>query len=103
MRRRFQEMGGGAVPQRVGRYPFRQMRGSARLITNMPDGCLYDRALRISSREEPGPRPVTLPVDPKQLKQFRREHHLAISMALSLTDADELALAVDVRHLQVDE
>ena len=62
-----------------------------------------DRALRYLAREEPERRSVAFPVDAQQLEQLRREHHLAIFMTLALTDTDDLALAVDIRHPQVGE
>jgi len=54
-------------------------------------------------REEPGHWSVPFPVELQDLQQLRREHQLAIFVTFALTDKDELALAVDIRHPQVND
>ena len=56
----FQQMGGEAVPQCVGRYRFGQMRSCTCLVADAPDGYLRDRTLGISDGEQPGLGSVTL-------------------------------------------
>src|SRR5712691_1346237 len=79
------------------------MSGLACLSADCEDRLSGDRPLRYLAWEEPDRGSVALPVDPKQLEQLGREHHLAILTALALTDTDDLSLAVDICHPQVGE
>src|SRR5260370_42671844 len=54
------------------------------------------------AREQPTSRPRCLPPGPQQVEQVRREHDVAVLAALALLDADDHALAVDVRDLERD-
>ena len=79
------------------------MRGFASLPADCEDRPSRDRALRCIAWKEPDHGPVAFPINPEQLEQFRRQHHLAILAPLALTDADDLSLTVDIRHPQVGE
>lgn len=50
--------------------------------------------------EQPGGRPLCLPVAAQPIQQARRDNHLSILGSLSLFDTQELALAIDVTHSQ---
>src|SRR5260370_20297182 len=73
------------------------------LLTDAPDTLPADWALRSFAGEEPGSGSVAFPVGAKQVEQSWREHYLAILAALCLTDTDDLPLAVDIGHPQVDD
>jgi hypothetical protein len=92
--RLFQQMSGEAVPQGMGGYGLRKLRGFACLPADGEDRLAGDRALRDLAWEEPERRSVTSPIDAEQLEQLRREHHLTIFVALALTDTDDLSLTV---------
>src|SRR6266851_9516182 len=96
-------MGREAMPQGMGRYGLRKVSGFACLPADCQDRLPGDRALRYLGSEEPERGSVAFPVDPEQLEQPAREHHLAILTTLALTDADDLSLAVDICHSEVGE
>src|SRR5580704_15489943 len=79
------------------------MRRFACLLTDAPDTLPADWALRSFAGEEPGGGSIGFPVAAEQVEQSRREHYLAILAALSLADTDDLPLAVDIGHQQVDD
>jgi hypothetical protein len=99
----FQQIGGEAMPQSMRGYALRKVGGFASLPADCEDCLSCDRALWWITREEPDRRSVALPVGAQHLKQLGRQHHLAILAALALTNADDLSLAVDIRHPQVRE
>ena len=72
------------------------MCGFAGLSADEENRLSCERALRWLAREEPERGSVAFLVNPQQLKQFGRQHHLAILAALALTDADNLSLTVDI-------
>ena len=58
------------------------------------------RAGRLQSGKQPALWLRRLVPGAQQLQQMRRQHHVAVFMALALFDPDHHALAVDVGHLQ---
>ena len=47
--------------------------------------------------------PRRLPPGAQQCKEVRRQHHVAVFVALALFDANDHALAVDVADLELDD
>src|SRR5207253_617970 len=55
------------------------------------------------TREEPRGRSLHSPPRSEQLQQLRREHHVAILLALPLVDPNDHAAAIDVSRSQMED
>jgi hypothetical protein len=77
--------------------------GFARLTTDRQNRLSCDWTPRYATWEQPELGSVGFPVNPEHLEEFGGQHHLAILAALGLTDADDLSLAIDIRHPQMGE
>jgi hypothetical protein len=73
----------------------------ARLLADRQNSLSRNRTLGSLAGEEPSGGSIAFPVSAQEVEQFGREHDVAVLVALSLTDTDELALAVDVGHPQM--
>ena len=72
------------------------------LLADLPDAGGMHGTTRLLSRKQPVRGFAPTPVSPQQRQQFRREHNLARSLALSLSHQNHHPLAIDVRDLEVE-
>src|SRR5277367_33733 len=98
----FEQMRGEAVPKRVGRDALGDSRRSRRGGNGATELPSRHRVDRVEPREQPTPWGRDLPPVAQQLQQLRGEHDKAILLPLALLDAQQHALAVDIRDLQPD-
>src|SRR6202042_1764664 len=71
-------------------------------IAGAPELARRHRVDRVHSGKQPALGACRLVPGAQQLEQMRRQHHVAILVALALFDPDHHALAVDVGYLQRD-
>src|ERR1700737_3900690 len=69
-------------------------------VAGAPELARRHRVDRVHSGKQPPLRACGLVPGAQQLKQMRRQHHVAVLVALALFDPDHHALAVDVGYLQ---
>src|SRR5260370_29738031 len=96
----FQKMGGKAVPECVRRYPLVDPGHVGSRMTGAIELASGERIDGVLPRKQPPLWPARLAPSPQQLEQMRRQHDVAVFVALALLDPDHHALAVDVGYLQ---
>jgi hypothetical protein len=99
----FEQMGREAVTKQMGINGLGELGGVARLVADMGDAHAGDGLGDAVSGKEPGLELVKLPVAPQQWEQSGGEHHEAIALPFALAYADDHAVRVDIRALQVTE
>src|SRR5215467_13813489 len=95
-----QEMGGEAVPQRVERYALVDLGYLSCCMASAIELAHREMVDPVLSGKQPSLRPCCPPPGAQQFEQMRREHHVAVFVALALLHTDEHALAVDVADLE---
>src|SRR6201995_395117 len=95
-----QKMRRKAMTKRVRRHALVDLRYLGRGIAGAPELARRHRVDRVHSGKQPPLWACHLVPGAQQLKQMRRQHHVAVLVALALFDPDHHALAVDVGYLQ---
>src|SRR5438128_1712128 len=98
----FEQMDSKCVPQTMGRDRLGNAANAMRLPTGILDGAPRDGFAQNISWEQPmlwlfGP-----PPDAQNVQQPRRQHDVTIFLPLSLLDADDHSLTINVARLQLD-
>ena len=91
----FEQVTGEGVAQRMGRDGFRNLRNQTGLLALQLNRQLTDVLARKLAWEEPIFRPLDEPPGTQDLKQFGRQHRVAIFLPFALLDPDDHAFAVD--------
>src|SRR6202166_1644303 len=97
-----QKMGRKAVTKGVRGHRLADLGHLGRGIAGAPELARRHRVDRVHSGKQPALRACRLVPRAQQLKQMRRQHHVAVFVTLALFDPDHHALAVDVEYLQRD-
>ena len=98
-----QQVRGETVSQRVRRHLFSEVGPRAGLSADRLHAADKQWFGRVCPREKPFRRTMNAPVVTQHLKRPRREHDVAVLEHLSLLDADDHSLAVDVGDLEMTE
>src|ERR1700733_9816162 len=77
-----------------------EVRGGASRAAGRVQHGRMDRMTAVPAREQPLYWPGHSPVCPQDVEQLRREHHVAVTAALALLDANDHPAAVDVGKLE---
>src|SRR5215467_6173496 len=93
-------MGGEAVPQRVERYALVDLGHLSCCMASAIELAHREMVDPVLSGKQPSLRPCCPPPGAQQFEQMRRQHHVAVFVALALLHTDEHALAVDVADLE---
>jgi len=96
------EMGGEAVAEHMGGHPLRNAGGTAGAGDGPLHGALVEGATRVAARKQPVGGPMQAPVAAKRIEQERREHRLALHIALAVADHDDPPGAVDVTEAKME-
>ena len=96
----FQQVDGEGVPQRMRAYRLADAGDAAGFLAGEFDGASGDGLAGYVTRKEPPLRPHGPPIGAQDFQQFRRQHHVAIFLALALIDPHYHSLAVDVAGLR---
>ena len=91
------------MPKQMGINGLGQLGHVAGLVADMSDAHAGDGLGDTVSGKEPGLELIQLPVAAQQREQIGREHHEAIALPFALAYADDHAVGVDIRALQVTE
>src|SRR6266481_6074257 len=97
-----QKMRRKAVTKGMRGHPLVDLGHVSRGMAGAPELARRHRIDRVHSGKQPPLWTGRLVPGAQQLEQMRREHHVAILVALALFDPDHHALAVDVGYLQRD-
>ena len=81
---------------------FRNAADVMRFLTGLLDSVPGDVLARDITRKQPVDGPLRTPPVAQGFQQFRREHNVSVFLTLPLLDANNHALAVNVRWLQTD-
>src|ERR1700688_908734 len=95
-----QKMRRKAVTKGVRGHRLADLGHLGRGIAGAPELARRHRVDRVHSGKQPPLWACRVVPGAQQLKQMRRQHHVAVLMALALIDPDHHALAVDVGYLQ---
>jgi hypothetical protein len=95
-----QQVGGKAVPQRVGGRPLADPRPLPRGAAGRLESSGADMTARFLARKQPqaGSRP--LPIGTENVAEARRQHRVPVAAALATLDVEQHPLAVDRADLQ---
>ena len=96
----FEQMGGEAVPQSMRRHALGDAGLSRRVAHDAGQLTGGHRVDRVHPGKQPGLGPRRPPPITQPFQQLRREHDIAVALALALFDPQGHALAVDVGHFQ---
>src|SRR6266852_3796764 len=96
----FQQMRRKAVTKGMRRHGLADLGHVGGGVAGAPELARRHRVDRVHSGKQPPLRACGLVPGAQQLKQMRRQHHVAVFAAFALLDADDHALAVDVTDLQ---
>jgi hypothetical protein len=99
----FEQMRREAVTKQMGINGLGQLSHAAGLAADMGDAHTSDGLGDTVSGKEPGLELIELPLASQQREQIGGEHHEAITLPFALAYADDHALGVDVRALEVTE
>src|SRR5215831_13163743 len=103
----FQQMRGEAVAQRVRRHALLDAGGLGSGMDGAIELAGGERLERIATGKQPSPRQqhaqvsALPPPGAQQLEQLRRQHGVAVLAALTLLDAQQHALGVDIANLEL--
>ena len=98
---RFEEVNREGMAQRMRADGFGDAATTARLSAGMLNGVRGDRSAEIPG-EEPLLRPPNPPIVTQRVEQFRREHDVAVLVALALGHPDHHPLVVERAGLQAN-
>ena len=98
-----QQVGGEAVPQRVGRDRLADPRSPPRQPTGRLQRADAHVLAGLLARKQPRARPGPLPIGAQDLQQPRRQHRVAILATLAVLDVDQHPFAVDRAELQAHD